>query len=209
MRHLHLQVASIGTASVPTSPQLGRVWRRGRRAVHVECCRVARGETWPLLVLSQHYTAVCWKLSEWFICCWFCCPYALGSKVKCQQAVTARAVDSGGCELLHLAVACLTLVSQYRAVTAEKAVRSCVVSAWIRCLWLHPGSQQDKEVCRDPASNKIRDAQCGARASTGLATLSPAMEAAAQCFPGCKSECSWFCGFCLLPLVLERNKGLI
>lgn len=40
----------------------------------------------PVLVLSQHYTAVCWKLSEWFVCCWFCCPYALGSKVKCQQA---------------------------------------------------------------------------------------------------------------------------
>lgn len=86
-----------------------------------------------------------------------------------------------------------------------------MVSAWIRCLWMHPGSQQGKEVCSDPvvlaASDKIRDAQCGARASTGLATLSPAMEAAAQCFPGCKSECSWSCGFCLLPLVLERNKG--
>lgn len=35
------------------------------------------------------------------------------------------------------------------------------------------------------ASDKIRDAQCGARSSTGLAAQSSAMKAAAQCFPGC------------------------
>jgi len=59
MGHLHLQVASVGTASVPASPQLGGVWRRGRRAVHVEYCRAARRETCSQCLCCHSITLQC------------------------------------------------------------------------------------------------------------------------------------------------------